>query len=141
MEEILRRLGERIREIRIKRGFKSQEEFADYCKLHRTFVGHLETGRKDFRLTTVIRVTEALGVTLEEIFAGLETGKPHKAATRRTRGVDLDAVARELSALERSIQRLKKYASPDGGRTAVKKSGTAKAASRRRIRADVKEGR
>jgi hypothetical protein len=54
-------------------GSAAQEEFADYCKMHRTFLGHLETGRKDFRLTTIIRVADALGVTLQEPSAGLET--------------------------------------------------------------------
>jgi transcriptional regulator with XRE-family HTH domain len=63
VEDYLRRLGRRIRELRIERGFGSQEDFADYLKMHRTFIGHLETGRKDFRVTTVIRVAEALGVT------------------------------------------------------------------------------
>jgi len=76
VEEILKRLGNRIRDIRIKRGFRSQEEFADYCKLHRTFIGHLETGRKDFRLTTIIRVAEVLGVTMQELYwAALNTAR------------------------------------------------------------------
>lgn len=110
MEEILRRLGRRIREIRIQRGFKSQEEFADYCKLHRTFVGHLETGRKDFRLTTVIRVAEALGVTLEELFAGLEKGVPFRAR-RLVRPVpDNAGLMRELERLEHNVQNLKAIA-------------------------------
>ena len=112
MEDILRRLGERIREIRIQRGFKSQEQFADYCKLHRTFVGHLETGRKDFRLTSIIRVAEALGVTMEELFAGLETGKSSgQIKARRVHREDFDGMLRELSALEQSVQKLKEYAS------------------------------
>jgi transcriptional regulator with XRE-family HTH domain len=111
VEEILRRLGRRIREIRIQRGFKSQEEFADYCKLHRTFVGHLETGRKDFRLTTVIRVAEALGITLEELFAGLETGKPFRAvnASRKSQP-NYTGLLGELANLEKSVQRLKELA-------------------------------
>jgi transcriptional regulator with XRE-family HTH domain len=113
VEEIFRRLGRRIREIRIQRGFKSQEEFADYCKLHRTFVGHLETGRKDFRLTTVIRVAEALGVTLEELFAGLDTGKPFKGRKgSRIQDAVFAALLRELGTLECSVQRLKEIASP-----------------------------
>jgi transcriptional regulator with XRE-family HTH domain len=59
VDDILKRLGLRIREIRVQRGFASQEAFADYCKMHRTFLGHLETGRKDFRLSTLIRVSES----------------------------------------------------------------------------------
>jgi transcriptional regulator with XRE-family HTH domain len=132
VEEILKRLGNRIREIRIQRGFKSQEEFADYCKLHRTFVGHLETGRKDFRLTTIIRVAGALGVTMQELFTGIEgdtSGKTFGGAARRIRGADSAAMLRELSALERSVQKVKEYASPE-----TRKSKAVPGASKRRSR-------
>jgi transcriptional regulator with XRE-family HTH domain len=111
VEEILKRLGTRIREIRIQRGFKSQEAFADYCKLHRTFVGHLETGRKDFRLTTIIRVAAVLGLTMQELFAGIEGERPFKKTARRTAGTDSAAILREISKLEHSIGKLKEYAS------------------------------
>ena len=131
MEEILKRLGNRIREIRIQRGFKSQEEFADYCKLHRTFVGHLETGRKDFRLTTIIRVAEVLGLTMQELFAGIEGERPFKSTVRRTPGTDSAAILREISKLEHSIVRLKEYASVE---TRKNKAGerTPKQGSRKR---------
>ena len=112
MDEIFQRLGRRIREIRIERGFKSQEEFADYCKLHRTFVGHLETGRKDFRLSTVIRVAEMLGVTLEFLFAGIEQDAAPKGDVRRLSKTDSRAMLRELGVLERNIERLKERAAP-----------------------------
>ena len=88
MEDTYCRLGERIREVRIQRGFKSQEEFADYWKMHRTMLGHLETGRKDFRLTTIIRLADALGVTLAELFAGVESGEPFKLKRNRQIAVD-----------------------------------------------------
>jgi transcriptional regulator with XRE-family HTH domain len=111
VEDILRRLGNRIREIRIQRGFKSQEEFADYCHMHRTFLGHLETGRKDFRLTTVLRVAHALGITLQDLFAGIEAGeplKPKKAASNRAS--DMEQISKEVATMERSIQKLRRIA-------------------------------
>jgi len=111
VEAILQRLGRRIREIRIQRGFRSQEEFADYCKMHRTFLGHLETGRKDFRLTTIIRIAHALGVTMAELFTGVETGEPVESKARLSRLADLDRVRREIETLERSVQRLRKITS------------------------------
>jgi transcriptional regulator with XRE-family HTH domain len=134
VDEILQRLGHRIRDIRIQRGFKSQEEFADYCKLHRTFVGHLETGRKDFRLTTIIRVAEVLGVTMQDLFAGIETGKSEKSLRNktRTRGADSAAIARELSALEQSVERLKELYPTPG---AKRRSSTEPKQSRRRHKA------
>ena len=112
MDDILKRLGQRIREIRIQRGFVSQETFADYCKLHRTFVGHLETGRKDFRLTTIIRVTDALGVTLSELFAGVERGEPFKSKRARPNALDPQRVLQELEALERAVRNLRELALP-----------------------------
>ena len=103
----MRQLGKRIRELRIRGGFASQEAFADYCKMHRTFLGHLETGRKDFRLTTIIRVADALGVTLSELFAGLERGEPLKSKRARPRPPDPDRVRLELAVLEGTIRNLR----------------------------------
>ena len=92
----------------MQRGFASQEAFADYLKVHRTFIGHLETGRKDFRLTTIIRIAEALGVPLADLFIGLETGKPLKLEKRRAGGTrQRFAILRELEAVERSVQTMK----------------------------------
>jgi transcriptional regulator with XRE-family HTH domain len=114
VDDILKRLGQRIRGLRIQRGFKSQEEFADYCKMHRTFLGHLETGRKDFRLTTVIRVADALGVTLSELFAGLESGDmPKVGRNRRGGAVDRYGILKEVEAIERTLKRIKAIASPE----------------------------
>jgi transcriptional regulator with XRE-family HTH domain len=107
VDDILRQLGKRIRELRIRGGFASQEAFADYCKMHRTFLGHLETGRKDFRLTTIIRVADALGVTLSELFAGLERGEALKSKPTHPRPPDSGRVRQELAVLERTIGNLR----------------------------------
>ena len=110
MDDIFHRLGRRIRQLRIERGFSSQEAFADYLGMHRTFMGHLETGRKDFRLTTLIRVCNALGVPLAELFAGIEGGKSdghnrkHATAARelhRTR------ILKEVARLESTVRALR----------------------------------
>lgn len=79
--------------------------------MHRTFLGHLETGRKDFRLTTVVRVAHALGITLQELFTGIEAGEAFKSR-RKTDRADTEAMRRELAAMERSVQRLTELASP-----------------------------
>lgn len=105
----MRRLGARIREIRVRQGFTSQDALADYLKMHRTFVGHLETGRKDFRVTTIVRVAAALGVPLSELFAGLETGDDARA-TEALRPASTQAILREIDALEQSLRKLKALA-------------------------------
>jgi len=45
MQEILKKLGQRITELRKKRGF-SQEEFAHECGFHRSYMGAVERGEK-----------------------------------------------------------------------------------------------
>jgi transcriptional regulator with XRE-family HTH domain len=115
VEEVLKRLGKRIHEIRVKRGFASQEALADYLKVHRTFIGHLETGRKDFRLTTIIRVAEALGVPLADLFTGIEDDEPLKITARRaTNERSHYSFLKELAVIERSVQKMKALASGSG---------------------------
>src|SRR5437879_12948516 len=43
MKQILLALGQRVKELRAKRGF-SQEGFADHCGLHRTTISLIERG-------------------------------------------------------------------------------------------------
>jgi transcriptional regulator with XRE-family HTH domain len=40
----------------------SQEDFADQLGMHRTQLGHIEQGKKDCRLSTIIRVANALNL-------------------------------------------------------------------------------
>jgi hypothetical protein len=80
--------------------------------MHRTFLGHLETGRKDFRLTTIIRVADGLGVTLQELFAGLEADEGTELEKlKRPRRADLDRLIKEVASLDRTVQRLKEITS------------------------------
>jgi len=111
MDDILLRLGKRIRELRIERGFTSQEAFADYLGMHRTFMGHLETGRKDFRLTTLIRVAEALEVPLSELFSNLSSESMGKDKKKVPVGRK-EPLVQEAEALERTAKKLRKLASP-----------------------------
>jgi transcriptional regulator with XRE-family HTH domain len=111
VDKTLQRLGQRIREIRIQKGFASQEALAAYLKMHRTFVGHLETGRKDFRMTTVIRIAEAFNVSLAELFAGVETGEPFKAKRSQRSGTTAQyPLLKEVAVLEGVVQNLKQLA-------------------------------
>jgi hypothetical protein len=90
--------------------------------MHRTFLGHLETGRKDFRLTTIIRVADALGVTLSELFAGLEHGEPFRSKRIRHGTLALTRMRQEVEILERAVRNLKQITLPD-----VPEEGSARA--------------
>jgi hypothetical protein len=54
----------------------------------------------------------ALQSEVQELFAGLETGKPFRRK-RAPRGVDLYALRREIATLERSVQKLKEFISSE----------------------------
>jgi transcriptional regulator with XRE-family HTH domain len=65
-------IGERLRNLRKERGL-SQEELAHLASLHSTYIGQLERGEKNATLESLEKVTEALGVSLEELFRFVHT--------------------------------------------------------------------
>lgn len=132
--DLLRRIGQRVRELREQRGM-SQEAFADFVGVHRTYMGHVETGRKDFRLTSIQRIVDTLGISLADFFEGIETGEPAKARRTGGQSLDRDRIRAEVAALERTVGALKTLVDP-GGEAAVsaKKSTTRKTSSTRKAR-------
>lgn len=73
MDEISKRVGERIRSIRKERGY-SQEELAHLASMHPTYIGQLERAEKNVTLESLAKLSSALGTTLEELFRQLQ---PH----------------------------------------------------------------
>ena len=71
LEEIQKRVGARIRELRRKSGW-TQDEFADLSGLHRAQVGAFENGRMNMTLASLNLVAETLGVRLVDLFIGVE---------------------------------------------------------------------
>ncbi len=67
-EKELKKLGKRIRELRIKNGFTNYETFAYESGISRAQYGRYEKG-KDLRYSSLVRVVKALGITLEEFFS------------------------------------------------------------------------
>lgn len=113
VEQVLKRLGERIRELRLERGFKSQEKFADFCGMDRTFMGHLETGRRDFRLSTIIRVADALDIPIAELFMAPESDTKGKRTSRRlgkSNGIDRKRILEAAANLEAAAKTLREVA-------------------------------
>ncbi len=63
MENLLTRFGKAVRKMRHKLGV-SQEEFADFCGLDRSYIGGVERGERNVSLINIERIAKALGVTL-----------------------------------------------------------------------------
>ncbi len=55
----LRQLGEAIRVAR-KQMNVSQEDFAEWCDLHRTYIGHVERGEVNVSFRNVLKIAAAL---------------------------------------------------------------------------------
>jgi transcriptional regulator with XRE-family HTH domain len=86
VREVLQHLGHRIRELRAARGW-SQEEFADLCGLHRTYMGSVERGERNLTLKSLLTISKCLGITLSELVGGLEkkAGTSEKTPPRSKR--------------------------------------------------------
>ncbi len=61
------RLGNRIRELRLKKGHKNYEIFAYENSIPRAQFGRYERG-EDLRYSSLLKVIDALGVTIQEFF-------------------------------------------------------------------------
>ncbi|HXE45948.1 MAG TPA: helix-turn-helix transcriptional regulator [Conexibacter sp.] len=70
----LRALGDAIRQLRRKREL-SQEALAFAADIHPKHLSEIERANKDPRSTTVVRLADALGVTVAELYEG-QDGKP-----------------------------------------------------------------
>jgi transcriptional regulator with XRE-family HTH domain len=66
--EDLKKLGDRIRSLRIKKGYKNYESFAFDHNIARAQYGKYENG-ENLRYTSLIRVIKALGVSVPEFFS------------------------------------------------------------------------
>jgi transcriptional regulator with XRE-family HTH domain len=70
-QEILIALGQRVRELRKRKGF-SKEGFADATGVHRTWMGAIERGERNLSFHNLVLISKALGITLSQLLSGLE---------------------------------------------------------------------
>lgn len=65
--QLQERVGARIRNLRIKKGW-SQEELAARCGLHRSHMGEIERGQSNMTMSTLIAVVQTLEVSASTLF-------------------------------------------------------------------------
>jgi transcriptional regulator with XRE-family HTH domain len=75
-------LGNRIRELRRKKGF-SQESFADHCGLHRTYMGGIERGEHNLTIQTALTIARGLGITVSKLLSGIDKHVEAPASTSK----------------------------------------------------------
>jgi len=69
---LLNKIGERMKELRKLQGFKNYEMFAYQKELPRAQYGKYEGGKSDMTLTNLMKVLDALDITLEDFFKGIK---------------------------------------------------------------------
>lgn len=67
MDNIAKIVGDRIRILRTEKGL-SQEELAHRAGMSTSHIGKLERGQKNSSLSSIEKVTNALEITLEDLF-------------------------------------------------------------------------
>jgi transcriptional regulator with XRE-family HTH domain len=73
MSDLAKRLGQRIRELRIQRPEKwTQEDLAERARISVSFLSMIERGERVAHVETLASLSESLGVSLAELFAGAD---------------------------------------------------------------------
>ncbi|HLJ27896.1 MAG TPA: helix-turn-helix transcriptional regulator [Candidatus Angelobacter sp.] len=70
MQEVQKKLGKRIAELRKKKGF-SQEGFAHECGFHRSYMGAVERGEKNITIQQLVKITKCLKTSFSGLFKGV----------------------------------------------------------------------
>lgn len=63
--------GNTVKEFRKRQGL-SQEELAELCNLHRTYIGGIERGERNVGLVNVVHIAQALEIHPSELFKNLD---------------------------------------------------------------------
>ena len=61
--------GRNLRGRRLASGW-SQQQLSDRCELHLTEISRLENGHRNPRLSTIVKLADALGIAPSELLAG-----------------------------------------------------------------------
>jgi transcriptional regulator with XRE-family HTH domain len=71
--DIKQKIGARIKELRKER---SQEDIANTAEMERSFMTHIESGRRNISVDTLQRILTALDISFQEFFNTKEFSKP-----------------------------------------------------------------
>lgn len=89
-------IGKRVRELRLQQQL-SQEKLAEMIEMSVPYVSYIETGKKRPSLDALIRIANALGVTVDELLSGNQLHNPTEYQT------DIDLLMDGCSANEKRL--------------------------------------
>lgn len=70
MEDIKIKFGQRIKEIRLTKGY-SQEKLAELSDLDRTYIPGIESGKRNVSLVVIEKIAKAFKIRLTELLNDL----------------------------------------------------------------------
>lgn len=73
MSKLSIEIGQRIRSYRIQNGL-NQEELAEKCGLHPTYIGQVERGEKNATLESISKIASGLNLSLSKLFENIGSG-------------------------------------------------------------------
>lgn len=65
--DIIKIFSSNVRKYRVSLGL-SQEQFAERCGLHRTYISSIERYQRNVSLENIQKIAEALGIDVYELF-------------------------------------------------------------------------
>ena len=68
-------IGERIAKLRKAKNL-SQQQFSYDAEIERSYLTHVEKGRKNISVETLLKITKALGISLKDFFDSKEFSNP-----------------------------------------------------------------
>ncbi len=66
--DILKKFGNRVKNLRLQKGITSQMELSLKAGLDRTYIGGIERGERNLGLKNIEKIAKALCVGIEELF-------------------------------------------------------------------------
>lgn len=108
MSSLSNEVGQRIRNHRMQMKL-SQEELAEKCGLHPTYIGQVERGEKNATLESISKIAAGLNITLSTLFERIENvAAPEPSYAAQTFGLiqslPLDKQKKVLNILENIIK-------------------------------------
>lgn len=89
-----KQIGYRIKEVREQNNF-SQAQLAEETELSISYISHIENAKRKASLESIIRIVNALGITVDELLAGVQLHNPTAYQT------DLDLLMAECTENEK----------------------------------------
>ena len=70
-DDIILKYGQAVRALRQSKNI-SQEQLADLCGLHRTYISDVELGKRNVSLENIDKIASALNMNVSDIFVEVE---------------------------------------------------------------------